>query len=178
MLKSMLISASVTIAIGSFWTIVRRRHAYDRRRHAGRWMRHSSVFAGIGALSILVFGGGAVASHFSPIAATAILAACCVPGSVLLTEYALVRHELTNEGMSYASILAPRRYFRWDDVACVRLVPSTSSISLELPSGETVRVSTLLVGFDHFARLVLTAATRAEIDVAVRRRLEASARDR
>ena len=72
-------------------------------------------------------------------------------------------------------MMGRRGAFRWHEVKRIRYATMMKWFKLELQSGETVRISAMLMGLPEFASLALCHVPAAAIDKETRSVLEATA---
>lgn len=118
-----------------------------------------SLFFSALAVASIVFdngtGGWGVASFFIAFA---------LVGSLFILEYVRVRHECTNNGITYAKLFGSGGYLQWKDISSIRYSESMKWFRIESSSGEVIRISAMLKGLPQFADLVLRNVHAPAID--------------
>ena len=76
----------------------------------------------------------------------------CAPA---IASYFLARHDMSEDGLGYRPLMAPRRFLRWSHLRLVRYAPVMKHFRLEAHTGEVARISAMLIGLPEFARLLL-----------------------
>lgn len=107
-----------------------------------------------------------------------VLALLFVPGLWVTAAYCFVRHELSDEGMQFKLSFRPSATFSWNDVEHVVLNRRFGWYRVTLRSGETVRISCLLMGLPEFARTLLQHVPSARVEPSTRLTLEEAAAGR
>jgi hypothetical protein len=79
-------------------------------------------------------------------------------------DYFLVKHDVSDEGMSSRRLTGRRGSFKWTEVATVRYAPAMKWFRLGTQSGNVARVSVMLSGLPEFARLVLAHVPPSAIE--------------
>lgn len=127
--------------------------------------------------SILIVGGGFFL-FFSGIAVlsnvygnrtatwgtTAVLLGIAAMSLLLVLDYIVARHRVSESGMNYGRWSGRRRDLRWADLRSVRYSPFMRWFRLETASGEVARISAMLIGLPEFAHLLLRHAPAESID--------------
>jgi hypothetical protein len=109
---------------------------------------------------------------------TAIFVGFALMSAVVMINYFVAKHELSDEGLSYSKLLGAKRSLRWSDVRAVRYAPAMKWFRLETRSGEVARISVMLMGLPEFARLLLERVPGDAVDSDTRQVLQATAEGR
>lgn len=96
----------------------------------------------------------------------------------LVADYYFARHRVDQRGMHYGRMAGQRGSFHWTDVKRVHFSEAMNWYWLTLESGETVRVSGLMIGLPIFAAHVLEQVPADRIDATAGAKLEAAAQGR
>lgn len=123
----------------------------------------------VGLASFVFFAGIAVISNVyanrtTTWWTTAIFVGFAVMSVPIMLDYFLARHAVTDEGLSYASMLRGRGYLRWSELHRVRYAPVMKWFRLETREGKVARISAMLVGLPEFAQVLLRRAPPGVID--------------
>jgi hypothetical protein len=135
----------------------------------------------LGFIGVAFFAGIAVLSNVYRNSTTtwwttAIFVAFASLSALMLLEYFVVRHEVSEHGLTYSRLFVwRRRHLQWCDLRAARYVPAMKWFRLESRTGDVVRVSAMLMGLPEFARLLLEHAPPGVIDADSRLVLEATA---
>jgi Bacterial PH domain len=95
---------------------------------------------------------------------TAAFLAFALMAVVLIADYFLARHHVSDDGMAYRKLTGARRYLRWSDLRAVRYTPVMKWFRLETRSGDVARVSVMLMGLPEFARILLAHSPEEAIE--------------
>jgi hypothetical protein len=127
------------------------------------------------AVLLLVMMAGAMIGSFiwpdqepTPFWAYLILLAMVALSLYLIADYRYARHTVSDSGMGYGRAFGGRGSFVWNEVGHVGFNKHMNWYRLTLESGNTVRISALLMGQPEFARAVLQHVPAARIDAATR----------
>jgi hypothetical protein len=121
----------------------------------------------IGGVLFLLFSGMAVHSNVYRAATwgtTAVLLGIAAMSLLLVLEYIVDRHRVSESGMDYRRLSGRRRDLRWADLRSVRYSPFMRWFRLETAGGEVARISAMLAGLPEFAHLLLRHAPAESID--------------
>jgi hypothetical protein len=151
-----------------------------RAQSETRVLRHPPSTLIIGTVGLVMFAGFAVASAvvgeqrvwWATVGFVG-LALLSVP---MLTEYFMVRHQVSDEGLAYRKLFGQRGFLRWSELRRVRYGAGMKWFLLETHNGVVVRISAMLMGLPEFARALLRGAPTASIDSAALPVLEATAK--
>ena len=135
---------------------------------AGRLV-HPPTTLIVGLVGFALFAGIAVVSNVYPNTTATLLTTSVFLGFVALSlvvvaDYFLAQHEVTDEGMNSRRFTGRRGSLTWSEVATVRYSPAMKWFRLGSRSGEVARVSVMLVGLPEFARLVLAHVPPSAIE--------------
>ena len=106
---------------------------------------------------------------------TSVFAAFALLGLLVIADYFVARHDVSDEGLSYSRLMGRRGALRWDEVTGVTYAPGMKWFKIQTGSGKVARVSAMLVGLPEFARVVLARVPAHAIDETARPVLEATA---
>jgi hypothetical protein len=106
---------------------------------------------------------------------TAIFVGFALLSAVVVVNYFMARHEVSEEGLSYRTLLGSQKSLRWSDVRAVSYAPAMKWFRLETRSGDVARISVMLMGLPEFARLLLQLAPEEAVDPDTRQVLQATA---
>jgi hypothetical protein len=113
----------------------------------------------IGTVNCLFFFGIAIISNVYPNPTVTIYTTTFVLfglfSIVLFAGYIFDRHEITELGIRYGSMLGRRGFIAWSDILRVRYGRTLNWFVLESANGEIARLSILLIGLPEFAKAVL-----------------------
>lgn len=98
-------------------------------------------------------------------------AALGVVALLMVADYYLARHVLTEDAIDAGRRFGGRRVMRWDAVRRLRFSPTLKWFVLEDQTGRKVRVSTSLSGLPEFARVALERVPEAALDKKTQRLL-------
>lgn len=84
----------------------------------------------------------------------AVLSAQCI------WSYFVDKHEVSDEGIAYSTILGAHKNIRWDDVVSLRYYPFLKWFHVQSRGGQVARLSVMLMGLPEFARLALEKAPK------------------
>lgn len=151
-----------------------------RPQSDAQWLFHPPSTLIIGIVCFVIFAGIAIVSNVFPNKTvtwwtTATFVGFALLAVLMIADYFLSRHQVSDEGMNYGRLSGPRRSLKWSDVRRVQYAPVMKWFRLETQSGEVARVSAMLVGLPEFARLLLAHAPSYAIDAETRSMLEATA---
>lgn len=151
-----------------------------RPRSQSDELRHPPSTLIVGGIGLVFFGGCAVMSNLFPNRTvtwwtTAIFVGFALLFVLLIADYFLARHTVSEAGLSYGRLMGRRGYLRWSDLRRVTYAPSMKWFRLEGRSGDVARISVMLLGLPVFAQVVLAQAPPAAIAPETRAILEATA---
>lgn len=134
----------------------------------------------IGLVVFVFFAGIAVVSNVFASKTTTWWTTATFIGFALLSllmvaDYFLARHEISENGLSYGSLTGRRGYLMWSDLRRVTYAPVMKWFRLETQSGAVARISVMLIGLPEFARLLLAHAPAGAIAPEASSVLEATA---
>ena len=123
----------------------------------------------IGLVCFLFFGAIAVisnvlANNTTTWWTTTVFIGFALVSLLIVADYFVARHEVSEEGMSYGRLLGSRRFLKWSDLRFVRYAPVMKWFRLETRSGDVARISAMLIGLPEFARLILANAPTEAIE--------------
>jgi hypothetical protein len=123
----------------------------------------------IGLAGFLFFAGIAVLSNVFANRTTTWWTTATFTGFALLSlllvaDYALARHEVSEAGLHYRRLTGRRGSLGWSELRRVRYAPAMKWFRLETASGDVARISVMLVGLPEFASLLLAYAPAQAID--------------
>lgn len=73
----------------------------------------------------------------------------------IMVRYFVEKHEVSETGLVFTSVFGKRKSMRWDEVKSVRYSFGMQWFIVESASGDSARISAMLIGLPEFARLVL-----------------------
>lgn len=85
-------------------------------------------------------------------------------GAVIIDAYLRDRHEVSEDGMSYARLFGGRDNLKWPDVISVRYSRYCQWFVVRTKDGQVARIHLMLRGISDFCRLVLSHVPRTAID--------------
>lgn len=134
-----------------------------------RRLHHPSSTLIVGLACFVFFAGIAVISNVyanrtTTWWTTAIFVGFAAMAVPVILDYFRARHDVSDEGLSYGSMLGGRGYFRWSELHRVHYAPVLKWFRLETREGKVARISAMLVGLPEFARVVLRRAPPGAID--------------
>jgi Bacterial PH domain len=143
---------------------LRRRPISESRRLA-----HPPSTLITGLVGFVLFAGLAVASRVLPDKTetwwiTSIFVGFALLAGVVLLDYYMANHEVSQDGLAYRKLLGTRKYLRWCDLRDVRYSPAMKWFRLQTRSGDVARITVLLMGLPEFARLLLDGASEGAIE--------------
>ena len=178
----------VSVAQWTIWGIVMalvmggvaRSRLKSRPTSDARRLVHPKSILILGVITFVFFAGIAIVSNAIPNETTtwwttAIFVGFALLSIPLIAEYFRVRHEVSEEGLSYGRLFRRRGYLKWSDLRSVTYAPTMKWFRLETHAGEVARISAMLIGLPEFARLLLAHAQRGAIDAQTLPILEATA---
>jgi hypothetical protein len=96
--------------------------------------------------------------------ATTLFIGFALVSSVMIADYFLARHEVSEEGVHSRRLTGTRRTLRWSDIRRVTYAPTMKWFRLEDQSGDVARVSAMLIGLPEFAKVLLAHTPPGVID--------------
>jgi len=134
----------------------------------------------LGTVGFLFFAGIAIASNVFPNKTvtgwtTSIFAGFALLSLVMIADYFVALHHVSEDGLSYGRLTGRRGYLKWADLRTVRYAEGMKWFRLETRSGEVARVSAMLIGLPEFARLLLAHTPPHAIDAKTLPLLQATA---
>ncbi len=168
----------IVMALVMGW-VAKSRHRPRPESEARRLVHPPSTLI-IGLIGFAFFFGIAVISNVYANKTTTTLTTSVFLGFaalslIMVADYFLARHEVSNEGMNYGRLTGKRGSLKWSEVVRVRYAPVMKWFKLETRSGEVARVSAMLVGLPEFARMVLVHVPPAAIEPETSAFLQATA---
>ena len=169
------------VVMGAVMGWLGRSRLRNRPARDARMLAHPASTFIVGFVSLAFFAGIAVVSNVYGNSTTtwwttAIFVAFAVLSALMILEYLVVKHEVSEGGLRYTRLFVwSRRYLRWSDLRGVRYAPAMKWFRLESRRGDVVRVSAMLMGLPEFARLLLAHSPQGVIDADSRLVLEATA---
>ena len=106
---------------------------------------------------------------------TTIFVGFALLSAVMIIACFIIKHEVSDEGLSYRKLLGTTKTLRWSDVRAVRYAPAMKWFRLETRSGDVARISVMLMGLPEFARLLLEHVPVDAVDSESRQILQATA---
>ena len=106
---------------------------------------------------------------------TSIFVGLALLGAPLISLYFTDRHEVSDAGLKYNTILGQRREMRWADVTSLRYSLLMKWFELRGADGQVARLSAALKGLPEFARVALPHITADAIDERTARIMRATA---
>jgi hypothetical protein len=94
---------------------------------------------------------------------------------LMVADYFLGHHQVSEEGLSYGRLTGRRGYLKWADLRRVKYAPTMKWFRLETQSGDVARISAMLIGLPEFGRLLLSHAPPQVIDAKTLLILQATA---
>lgn len=121
---------------------------------------HPASTLGIGIAGFVFFAGIAVLSNVYRNSTTTWWTTAGFLGFALMAvitiaEYFLARHEVSESGINYGTLLGRRGEMRWSELEQVRYSPLLNWFRLKSRTGQVAHISEMLIGLPEFARLVL-----------------------
>jgi hypothetical protein len=105
---------------------------------------------------------------------TAVFAFFALLSLPLVLMYVLERHQVTDQGLAWQSMLGRSGKLEWVNLERVRYNHGMKWFRLDTGSGEVVRISVMLMGLPEFAAALLEAAPLRAIDADTRQILRAT----
>jgi hypothetical protein len=154
---------------------LRRRPTSDARR-----LVHPPSTLIIGLAGLVFFAGIAVlsngyANRTTTWWTTATFTGFALLSVLLIADYVLARHQVSEDGLGYSRLTGRRGYLRWSELRRVRYVPAMKWFRLETASGDVARISVVLVGLPELASLLLAHAPATAVDADTASILQATA---
>lgn len=142
----------------------RRRPATEAHR-----MAHPPSTLIVGLVCLALFGTLAVVSNVIPNETTtwwttAIFLGFAALSVPLVIDYFMARHEVSEEGLTYATWSGTRRLLPWSELRSVNFSPGMKWFRLETREGSKARISVMMMGLPEFARRLLAHAPTDAID--------------
>ncbi|NOT24967.1 MAG: PH domain-containing protein [Acidobacteria bacterium] len=106
---------------------------------------------------------------------TTIFAGFAASSLVLILDYFMARHQVSNEGLAYRKLLGKTGFVKWTELKKVRYASALKWFRIETTSGEVVRVSAMLMGLPEFAEALLRSAPLESMNLETRQILRATA---
>jgi hypothetical protein len=170
---------SVVMALVMGW--IGRSRFRARSRAETRTLRHPPSTLILGLVCFGFFAGIAIVSNVYRNSTTtwwttATFVGFALLSSLMIVDYVMARHEVSDEGLAYRSLLiGTRKYLRWSDLRSVRYAPGMKWFRLETRAGGVARISVMLMGLPEFARLLLEHAPGDAVEAGARPVLQATA---
>ena len=104
----------------------------------------------------------------------AILAIVAIGFLLGMLSYFRFRHRLAEDGLHYGTLFSPRRFMAWADIRQVGY-PSKGDkkwFYMQSNLGQTIRISTMMIGSRELAQAILANVPKNAIGVAAHRKLE------
>jgi len=157
----------IVMAVVMAW--IARSRLRTRPESNARRLVHPRSTLVIGLVCFLFFGAIAVisnvlANNTTTWWTTTVFIGFALVSLLLVADYFVARHEVSEEGMSYGRLLGSRRFLKWSDLRFVRYAPVMKWFRLETRSGDVARISAMLIGLPEFARLILANAPAEAIE--------------
>jgi hypothetical protein len=169
------------VVMGAVMGWLGRSRLRNRPARDTRILAHPTSTFIVGFASLVFFAAIAVVSNVYRNSTTtwwttAIFVGFAVLSALMLLEYLVVKHEVSEDGLQYSRLFVwRRRSLRWSDLRRVHYAPAMKWFRLETGTGDVVRVSAMLMGLPEFARLLLEHSPQGVIDADCRLVLEATA---
>jgi len=157
------------------------RSRFKARPHSdSRQLVHPPSTLIIGVVVFLFFAGIAIISNVFPNKTVTWWTTGGFVGFALLSllmvaDYFLGHHQVSEEGLSYGRLTGRRGYLKWADLRRVKYAPTMKWFRLETQSGDVARISAMLIGLPEFGRLLLSHAPPQVIDAKTLLILQATA---
>ena len=134
----------------------------------------------VGLVCFAFFAGIAVVSNLYPNETatwwtTAIFVGFALLSAPMVAGFVFQHHDVSNDGLAYRNVIGARKDLRWSDLKAVRYSPTKKSFRLETRTGDTARISAMLMGLPEFARVLLEHTPKEAIDARTVNVLEATA---
>jgi hypothetical protein len=157
----------ILMAVVMAW--IARSRLRSRTASQARLLVHPPSTLVVGLVGFALFAGSAVVSNVyanktTTVLTTAVFLGFAALSLLVVADYFLAKHEVTNEGINYRRLTGRRGSLKWAEVATVHYAPSMKWFRLATRSGEVARVSAMLVGLPEFAQLVLRQVPPSAIE--------------
>lgn len=131
-------------------------------------LRQPVAILWVGVVCTLMFGAFGVLSQFTGKGATwwttLIFVGFALLGVVVIADYYLARHTISEQGLAYGGLRGRRGNMRWDEVRSIRYASTMKWFRLEDVHGNVARLSAMLIGLPEFARLALDQVPSDAVD--------------
>lgn len=144
-------------------------------------LQHPIGIPVIGVIGFTFFAAVAIISNTvaknatATIWTTTIFVSFAMLSLTMVADYYFARHQYSDEGLDYGSMLGRRGHMRWKDVKSVRYVRSMKWFKLHASDGSTARISAMMMGLPGFAQRVMTQVPADSIDEKTKAILQATA---
>lgn len=89
---------------------------------------------------------------------TAVFAGFAATSFLMVLDYFRAHHRLAGDGLHFGKLFGSRGYVTWGDIRQVSYSNMAKWFVIKTRSGQTVRISTMLVGLPEFARAIIANA--------------------
>ncbi|MFM9835502.1 MAG: hypothetical protein ACKVOA_05310 [Methylophilaceae bacterium] len=143
----------------------------------GKNLFHPNSTLVIGAVCFVFFAGITILSNVysnktTSVWTTATFVSFAVIAVVVIADYFLARHEVSELGINFGKMTGLRGYIKWAELERIEYSYLTQWFKLKSTDGQVARISVLLTGLPEFARLALKNAPASAIDDSTRAFLE------
>lgn len=123
-----------------------------------RYPRSMVIVGGVTSLMFFAFATLAYFTSKNPVEiwVYAIFIGFGMLGTYILADALRAHYRVDDQGIDYRTLLSGSGRMSWADIRRVSYSPSAKWLRLEKHTGETVRLSVMLIGLPEFARLCLT----------------------
>lgn len=96
--------------------------------------------------------------------------------TIVIADYFLARHEISESGINFGKMTGTRGYIQWSDLESVEFSSVMQWFKLKSNDGQIAHISSMLSGLPEFARLIIKNAPSTAISADTRVVLEETAK--